>query len=423
MLVRSAVRTIRPTSVTGANPVWVARGLKSLYCLAPGIWDIEQVTGKRVGAIAGTGFSWTADGRLRTAGTALNGATLPHNLSVNIALPISIVAGWRHVSGAVTWSVLSTATANWDGWYSNGSGVINVAANNVFDGSVTVTNTGNIAFSHAGTNNLYAAGSGGTATDSAVSTPTLVDRTNVVLGWAAHGTNNDNAGVGEFSHFAVFQSALSIGECVALANNPWQLFKPLRIWVPVAAVASGAALQGRGTSAATGQATLTVTSNLTGTGNTPATGSGTLTVQAALASQASSTAAGQGTLTVQAQLTGTGNTQATGQATLTTGGSGAVLQSSASSSAYGQGTLTVQAQLQTLLAIAQAQASATLTVRSQLQGVGLVSASGSGVLSTVGALLVGTDGYRAAYAASHKAAYATARRVASAVTRRTASRP
>ena len=195
---------------------------------------------------------------------------------------------------------------------------------------------------------------------------------------------------GLIGEMRLWSRALSDQEMAAESTllGSMELYAPLARRVFVGA-AGGAALQGAGTAAATGQGTLTVTSQLAGTGTTPATGSGTLTAQAALASQASATASGQGTLTVQAQLAGTGIAQASGQGTLTTGTSGAVLQSSASSSSSGQGTLTVQAQLQTLLAIAQAQASATLTVRCVLAGSASAAASGVATLSTVGPAVAG----------------------------------
>ena len=285
-----------------------------------------------------------------------NGSTLEHNRSYSSDARWE----WASVTGAVTTGLNSYAVT------SNGAAALGSGGATLFkNGSALTTST-----SSGGT------AVGGNAYDTSI---------DVGKGTAPGATAVTGAIDGQILVGYFWGRVLSAAEIAALHQSPYLPLAPRRIWVPATAIAGGGtALQGVGTSAATGQATLTVTSQLTGTGTTPVTGSGTLSVQAALASQASSTAAGQATLTVQAQLTGTGNTQATGQGTLTTGGSGAALQSSASTSASGRATLTVRAQLQTLLAIAQAQASATLTVRCVLAGTAVALSSGVGTLSAAG---------------------------------------
>ena len=266
----------QPQEYAEPSQYWLSRGLKSLYILDSSRWKINQVTGRVGGASVGTGPTFP-DGWLRTPGTANNGATLEHGLFVDIALPITLVVGWRRISGSVSWSLLDDIT-NWTGWYGGATGEIATTNSNSFNGHLTLGD-GGVAFCHISAAELIGASRTGTAIDTSTTVPSAVSPSTVALGWARRGTgSDDNPAVAEFTHFAAIQGAVSIGELSELVRNPGLLFEPLRIWVPVSAGGGGnvtVALTGASVTASAG--TLAVTTVLPLAGQSATFAVGTLT--------------------------------------------------------------------------------------------------------------------------------------------------
>lgn len=235
LIVLPEARTRQPQTLVGANPYWCQRGLKSLYSLVPGIWQINQVTGLLGGAQEGTGITFV-NGKLRTPGVTSNGARLDHGLALNIALPITLVVGWTQLSGAVSWSLLSRSTDNWNGWYSQGTAV-KTSDNNSFDGAVDMLGGGSYAICHANASSIKGASTTTLVQDTTATAPTIVGNQAVYLGWAQRGSSQDNPAVAEFTHFGALQADLDFAELRSLAANPWQLWapEPRRLWAPSAA--------------------------------------------------------------------------------------------------------------------------------------------------------------------------------------------
>jgi hypothetical protein len=248
------VRYQQPQQVVGADPKWVARGLRSAYSLAPGVWSVNQVTGRTGGALVGSGVTFVG-GALRTPGVASNGATLEHGLALNITLPITLVVGWRRVSGAVSWSLLrNDAGDTWTGWYGEVDGTIKSTNSNSFDGLLALGGAGGTAFTHASGTSLYGASVAASATSAAASTPASVNASTVALGWARRGAGFvDNPAVADFTHFAAIQGALSISELQSLAGNPWQLFAAPKVARFAAAVGGVTVAPSKGSVALTGK--------------------------------------------------------------------------------------------------------------------------------------------------------------------------
>ena len=213
---------------------WLERGLRAAYLLQPGLWAINLVTGQAGGTVAGTGVTFV-NNKLRTPGTAGNGATLQHGL-VMAAQPISMVVGWTRTSGVVSWSLLQSETS-WTGWYAEATGTVKSSSGNIFDGVIACGGTGNAAFRHSSSSDLtgYAA-NGGRTTDGGATLPTVTNNTGISLGWSKRDAN-DNAAAADFTHLFTFQGALTDAELKELADEPQRLFEPARIWVPVSAAA------------------------------------------------------------------------------------------------------------------------------------------------------------------------------------------
>lgn len=212
---------------------WLARGLKSAYLLRPGLWGINLVDMSVGGSIAGTGVDFAGE-KLRTKNSTANYALLNHGIATNIALPVSFAVGCVRTSGSgVAWSLMSTATSSWTGWYSDGA---NFSVSNVNDFSGSVTIDEQYAVSHRGATELVAA-SPALSTDATATAPAVVANTQICLGLARRSVR-DNAAAAEFTHFFSFQGALDDAELAELAVDPLRLFKPKPIWVPVSA-ASG----------------------------------------------------------------------------------------------------------------------------------------------------------------------------------------
>lgn len=228
-------RTQWPPGVPRVDQRWIARGLKSLYLLRSDIWKINLVTGLVGGAVAGSGPTFTS-GWLQTPGTVSVGATLQHGLSVDIAPPISIVAGWQRLSGVASWSLLDNV-AEWTGWYGQSTGEVIVTNSNSFDGALALASH-NVAFSHVAANNLRGSGGTGVIVDSTATTPSAVSPTTVALGWARR-SGEDNAAAARFTHWGAFQGALTDDELQELGAYPMRLLEPQRIFVPMQVASSG----------------------------------------------------------------------------------------------------------------------------------------------------------------------------------------
>ena len=281
-----ATRYQQPQSgLPGANKFWVQKGLKSLYSLAPGVWNVNQVTGKVGGLPVGAGVTFVG-GKLRTPGVAGDGAYLAHGLALNIAAPVTFVMGYTHLSGVVGWSLLTDGVDGvWHGWYGQSSGFTSSSANS-FDGALAIG--GSIAVSHDSGTSLRGSNGGAVLVDTTAVFPTIVNTPNVTLGWSNRGAGlNDNPGIAEFTHFAALQGSLTDFELRQLAANPWQLFAPTRTRLVVAAAGGGATgtlvrTNAADTSAATG--TTTVTGTLAKLGaNDSSVAAGTTTVAGSLA--------------------------------------------------------------------------------------------------------------------------------------------
>lgn len=225
-----------PGEIVPPNAKWLARGLKSLYLLTPELWQTNLVTGKLDGRPAGTGVTFP-NRKLYTPGTTGNGAYLAHGLALNVSAPVTLVIGCTHLTGAVDWSILSSASTQWSGWYGQATGVTTSALNS-FDGLLGIG--GSVAVTHDSSTSLRGSNGGAVLTDTSATFP-AVNAPDITLGWSKRSTG-DNPAIAEFTHFAAIQGSLSNAELIDLARNPGQLFEPITetIWLPDA-VASGAA--------------------------------------------------------------------------------------------------------------------------------------------------------------------------------------
>jgi hypothetical protein len=227
-----------PQEAVQASPEWIARGLRSLYILDAARWRINQVTGRVGGDGVGTGPDFP-NGWLRTFSNTTNYATLEHGLQTNIALPITIVVGWRRLSGVVSWSLLHNGSTQWSGWYGENTGQVKSSNANSFDGELVLSGGGSVAFAHVSATSLRGASTALTATDTTATVPAVVATPIVTLGGSRRNSANlDNVSTAEFTHFAAIQGNVSDQELIELAHNPWQLFAPRQIWVPYTAAST-----------------------------------------------------------------------------------------------------------------------------------------------------------------------------------------
>jgi hypothetical protein len=228
-----------PDEEARPNPYWVERGMRSLYLLSASSWQTNLVTGQIGGTVAGAGPTFP-DGWLRTPGVAGDGARLEHGLDQPIEVPLTIVVGFRRISGSVCWALMRNDISQWTGWYGENTGQIKSTRNNSFDGDVSVGGDGNVAFCHASAAALRAASISATAVDTSTTIPDFPSsKTQVTLGWSDYGSGASvtpaNPAVAEFTHFAFIQGELEMGELALLASGPGALFAPRRIYVPTAA--------------------------------------------------------------------------------------------------------------------------------------------------------------------------------------------
>ncbi len=235
MLIKRVPWTVQPQYITGPSPRWAGR-LTSLYSLTPGTWQINQVNGTTGGSIVGTGPTWL-NGKLRVSGSTSNYVLLQHGLPLNIAVPFCIVIGCERLAGSgVSWSLLRNNAA-WSGWYMEAQGDVKSSNSNSFDGLVSLGGGNNYAFVHRSSTDLTGASFGALVIDTTAVAPTTVDRAEVALGVVRRSTITAGAD-SVFTHFAVIRGDVSDAELKSLAVNPWQLFAPRSIWVPVS-VAGG----------------------------------------------------------------------------------------------------------------------------------------------------------------------------------------
>lgn len=265
MLIKRLPWAEQPSDIVTPHERWLNLGLKSAYLLQPHLWTINLVTGRIGGTHVGTGVSFVG-GKLRTPGTSGNGALLDHGVAVNIAAPISMVVGCEHVSGSTDWGLLRN-TANWYGWYSDATGAIKTANNNVFNGSLTLGGNGSVAFRHTSNADLTGSSGAGVSTDATTTLPTTVDRTQITLGYSRRSVS-DAPAVADFTHFYVFNTALSDGALVELANEPHRLWEDRRIWVPVSLASSNVTITGTPGNAAAAGTSATVNQARSATGTT-----------------------------------------------------------------------------------------------------------------------------------------------------------
>ncbi len=221
------------------SPYWIGRGLKSLYILSRSQWQINQVTGRIGGTVAGTGVTFP-NGWLKTPSSAGNGALLEHGLSVNIALPITIIAGWKRLNGSVSWSLLKTDTDLWTGFYGEGTGGVKTVNSNTFNTALLISCNGSLGSVFLASGEYYSASEIQAGTVAPLNPPSGVNSTTVALGWSRRQTANDNPAEAVFTHFAAIQGDLSRAELREIAVNPGRLFAPRRIYIPTATAAATA---------------------------------------------------------------------------------------------------------------------------------------------------------------------------------------
>lgn len=189
-----------------------------------------------------------------------------------------------------------------------------------------------------------------------------------------------------------YNRALTDGELRALADNPWQLFRPrsLGIFVPVAA-GGGSTLNASasGSDVASGSASLSAQVALASVGVSTASGAATLAASVPLSAVGLAVASGSATPSATVTISAAGLAQAAGQAGLS-----ASVLAQAAGAALASGNATLAAQLNALATgAAQAGGSANLSggAAGSLSASGAAIAAGTAVLSvTVGLQAAGS---------------------------------
>lgn len=181
-----------------------------------------------------------------------------------------------------------------------------------------------------------------------------------------------------------YNRALTDGELRALADNPWQLFRPRSLGIFVPATTGGSLnATATGGAVATGAAALAAQVALASVGVSTASGSAALAASVPLSAVGLSVAAGSATPSATVTISAAGLAQAAGQAGLS-----ASVLAQASGAALASGNATLAAQLNALATgAAQAGGSANLSggAAGSLSASGAAIAAGTAVLSvTVG---------------------------------------
>lgn len=198
---------------------------------------------------------------------------------------------------------------------------------------------------------------------------------------------------------AVWNRALGDAEISELANNPWQLFKPLQriVWsapstlptVDLSAAASGGAtagaqllkgvtLSGAALGVTSAQASVSQTVPLSASATIQATSTGQMTLGVTLTASALSAALAGATATIQKTLGASGLAQATGVASLQVGGSSS-LAANASAIAQSGATLMLAINLNAA-ALAQATSTAGFSTPKPLAATATAAAEASATL-------------------------------------------
>lgn len=212
---------------------------------------------------------------------------------------------------------------------------------------------------------------------------------------ANYGLNGRHVGL-----VAAWRRALSAGEMAALSVNPWQLFEPRHIWVPVSAAGGGDVavnLTGASSTLSAGSLSSAVAQSVSGAVVTLSTGTlvsaveqalsgavstfsaGTITAAAAytLAGQAATAAAGTIIPAVEQPLTGAAITSAQGSISTSAGGDVSVnLSGQAMTASHGTLAGTVAYNLSGV-AITAAAGTLDVSVAQVLSGLSIASAAGT----------------------------------------------
>jgi hypothetical protein len=192
-------------------------------------------------------------------------------------------------------------------------------------------------------------------------------------------------GNGTIYLYAAWNRVLSDAEARSVGSDPWQLFEPRRIIIPVGVAAGGA----------DGSVTLTGASSTASAGTLTASGAAEITIAGAGATVSAGTVSAAGTANASVTLTGVGTTaspgtiSATGGATATLTGA-ATTSSAGTPSATGNAATTLAgatttASAGTVGASAGVSATATLTGASTTSSPGTLSATGGATASLTGA--------------------------------------
>lgn len=197
--------------------------------------------------------------------------------------------------------------------------------------------------------------------------------------------NNANGGAITYLQ-ALWDRALSDQEIRALGNNPWQLFEPQRIWVPVLALVAPVELSGAAAAVASANGQLSTQILMGGAGAAVSAASGALTTAVRLGGAASAAAASAGALSTDIRLAGAAPTVASAAGALSTS---IWLAGAAQAQATASGAIVLLAGLSGA-ASASASAGGALTTGIRLAGSASATASAAGALAAPGAGLAGS---------------------------------
>lgn len=188
-----------------------------------------------------------------------------------------------------------------------------------------------------------------------------------------------------FMH-ASFSVRLSDEDQAALAQDPWQLFEPLSIWVPSSAAAAPVDLGGAAAAVASANGQLSTQIRMRGAGAAVSSASGALTTSVRLGGTASAAATSTGALSTAIRLAGVAPTVALAAGALSTS---IWLSGAAQAQATAWGTIVLSAGLSGA-ASASASAGGALTTGIRLEGSASATALATGALAAPGAGLAGS---------------------------------
>ena len=189
---------------------------------------------------------------------------------------------------------------------------------------------------------------------------------------------------GRIYHIGLVNRAVTAGEAYDFTRNPWSVFEPKRIWVPVSAGGDvSLALSGAAATSAAGNTSAGISTALTGVSSTAATGTLATSTSVALTGVSSTSAAGTLAASISAALTGASATAATG--TLTAGGD-------ATAAVTGQAASTAQGTLGVTVSGAAALSGASVAASAGTLSAGISTAlTGASAAVSTGSLVAGGD--------------------------------